>query len=58
MSSCLVKASGKVARGTELKAALDTSVLGVISASCATVTRNDRAHLRRVKVEEGSDRCY
>lgn len=30
MSSCLVKVSGKVARGTELKVAIGTLVLGVI----------------------------
>lgn len=30
MSSCLVEVSGKVARGTELKVALGTPVLGVI----------------------------
>ena len=29
MSSCLVKVSGKIARGTELKVALSTLVLGV-----------------------------
>jgi hypothetical protein len=51
MSSCLVKVSGKVARGTELKVAFGTPVLCVISISCTTITRNDRAHLRRVKVE-------
>jgi len=30
MSSCLIKVSGKVARGTELKVALGALVLGVI----------------------------
>jgi hypothetical protein len=50
-SSYLVKVSEKVPRGTKLKVTLGTPVLGVIPVSCTTITRNYRAHVRRVKVK-------